>query len=215
MKYIVTKYVITEPKYEIIKTTYEKCGDNGYWSEDNGKDADFDTFDRMFWNIVSESEYYKGFATCYCTVEPKESIEVLDNGKLLKFITTYTLGPDENEPEEPNYDDVRSGKNDDNEKPINLRNESLPINEVHLYGGFDLFDNKMTEKACDYIVEQTGFGNAMLIPGSFIRLNGVTYNSKNDTYEFEYAVYRDWKVVQNGMIMEVPLKTAQKEIINK
>lgn len=199
MKYIVTKYVITEPKYEIIKTTYEKYEDNGYWSEDNGKDADFDTFDRMFWNIVSESEYYKGFATCYCTVEPKESIEVLDNGKLLKFITTYTLGPDENEPEEP----------------INLRNESLPINEVHLYGGFDLFDNKMTEKACDYIVEQTGFGNAMLIPGSFIRLNGVTYNSKNDTYEFEYAVYRDWKVVQNGMIMEVPLKTAQKEIINK
>lgn len=95
MKYIVTKYVSTEPKYEVIKTTYE-----------NSEGIEFEDFNRMVWNMVYESEYYKGFATYYCNIVPEESVEVMDNGNLLKFITTYSLEPDEDESEEPDYDDI-------------------------------------------------------------------------------------------------------------
>ena len=95
MKYIVTKYVSTEPKYEVIKTTYE-----------NSEGIGFEDFNRMVWNMVNESEYYKSFATYYCNIVPEESIEVMDNGKLLKFITTYSLEPDDDESEEPDYDDI-------------------------------------------------------------------------------------------------------------
>ena len=152
MRYIVTKYVITEPAYKVLETTYEK-----YYDDEDVGNINFGGFNEMFWSMVNESEYYKDFATYYCNIEPKETIEILDGGKILKFVTTYILGDDENDIE---YDDAEyTEDNSEIYKP-----GFISISDL------DMDDSEVIDKIEQYIISTKKLYILSSICNSFLEL---------------------------------------------
>ncbi len=185
MKYIVSKYVITEPVYEVLKTTYEKYYNDGLQEGDDPEYINFGEFNNLFWNMVSESEYYKDFATYYCHIEPKETIEILDGGKILKFVTTYTLGDDSN-------DNESSEENEYKEKP------GVFVPGISDNVKIDLMDEKTIDRIEQYIISTENlYDYDKVIPGKFLRFEAY-YTSINEetgeeTYDISYRLYNDWR----------------------
>lgn len=185
MKYIVSKYVITEPTYKVLETTYEK-----YYNDDNTDDPEyinFGEFNILFWNMVSESEYYKDFATYYCHIEPKETIEILDGGKILKFVTTYTLGDDPNYKENLEEDEDNNGKNTGIFIP-GMTNQSK----------IDLTDTKTVDRIEQYIISTENlYDYDKVIPGKFLRFEAYYMSINEETgeemYDLSYRLYNDWR----------------------
>lgn len=191
MKYIVSKYVITEPVYKVLETTYEK-----HYNTDNTEENEsinFGDFNGMFWSMVSESEYYKDFATYYCHIEPKETIEILDGGKILKFVTTYTLG-----------DDEREEKYEDKEE----ENTGIFIPGMTDQVKIDLTDTKTVDRIEQYIISTENlYDYDKVIPGKFLRFEAYYMSINEETgeemYDLSYRLYNDWR---NTGIYEMNVK---------
>lgn len=185
MKYIVSKYVITEPVYKVLDTTYEKYyNDGSQEGDDNHEYINFGEFNSLFWNMVSESEYYKDFATYYCHIEPKETIEVLDDGKILKFVTTYTLGDDKREEK---YEDEYTEKN-----------TGIFIPGISNQVKIDLTDTKTVDRIEQYIISTENlYDYDKVIPGKFLRFEAYYMSINEETgeemYDLSYRLYNDWR----------------------
>ena len=190
MEYIVSKYVITEPVYKVLETTYEK-----HYNTDNTEENEsinFGDFNGLFWSMVSESEYYKDFATYYCHIEPKETIEILDGGKILKFVTTYTLGDDEREEK---YEDKEEDENPEIYKP-GISNKS----------DLNMDDENVIERIEQYIISTLNmYDYDKVIPGKYIRFD--SYHTTFDEitgekiYHLVYYTFEGWIKIGSDILV--------------